>query len=193
MADKVAETVRELYADNIGDDVSIVVIKVRRKLVVTVLTGPPADKSEDESIISRFVRRTGQLVVCGGTTAKMVSRYIGKPLEVDLKTITPEVPATARIEGMDLVTEGILTLTHVSELIRAGTRKEDVKFHTDGASELLRLFLDVDQVHFLVGRGVNPAHQNPELPQQLEIRLAVVREISDELRKRDKEVSIELV
>ena len=193
MADKVAETVRELYADNVGDDVSVVVIKVRRKLVVTVLTGPPADRSEDEAIISRFVRRTGRLVVCGGTTAKIVSRYLGKPLEVDLNTMTQDVPATARIEGMYLVTEGILTLTHVSELIRAETNKEDLKFHTDGASELLRLFLDVDQVHFLVGRGVNPAHQNPELPQQLEIRLAVVREISDELRKRGKEVDIELV
>ncbi len=193
LAEKIAGTVSELYADSPGDDVSIVVIKVRRKLVATVLTGPPAKKSEDEALVSQFIRRAGRLAVCGGTTAKIVSRYIGQPLEVDLKTMTPDVPAIARIEGMDIVTEGILTLTQVSELLRTGIRKEDVRFRTDGAAELIRLFLEVDHVQFLVGRGVNPAHQNPELPQHLEIRLAVVREIAEELRKRGKEVNIESV
>ena len=193
LADKVAETVRELYADAPGDDVSVVVIKVRRKLVATVLTGPPAERSEDEALVSRFVRRAGRLAVCGGTTAKIVSRYLGQPLEVDLKTMTPDVPAVARIEGVDLVTEGILTLTQVNRLLQSGVQKETVWFRTDGAAELVRLFLDVDHVHFLVGKAVNPAHQNPELPRQLEIRLAVVREIADELRKRGKEVSIESV
>jgi hypothetical protein len=193
LAEKVADVVSDLYADSPGDDVSVVVIKVRRKLVATVLTGPPAEKSEDEALVSQFIRRAGRLAVCGGTTAKIVSRYLGQPLEVDLKTMTPDVPAIARIEGMDIVTEGILTLTQVSELLRSGTLKEDVRFRTDGAAELIRLFLDVDHVHFLVGRGVNPAHQNPELPQQLEIRLAVVREIAEELRNRGKEVSIKSV
>jgi len=193
LAEKVTGVVSELYADSPGDDVSVVVIKVRRKLVVTVLTGPPAEKSEDETLVSQFIGRAGLLAVCGGTTAKIVSRYLGQPLEVDLKTMTPEVPAIASIEGIDLVTEGILTLTHVSELLRSGTLKKDVRFRTDGAAKLIRLFLDVDHVHFLVGQGVNPAHQNPEHPKQLEIRLAVVREIAEELHKRGKEVSIESV
>jgi hypothetical protein len=94
---------------------------------------------------------------------------------------------------LDLVTEGILTLTRASEILRSGATKEEIRFQTDGATELVRLFLDVDHVHFLVGQAVNPAHQNPELPHQLEIRLAVVREIAEELRKRGKEVSIESV
>ena len=193
LAEKVAGVVSDLYADSPGDDVSVAVIKVRRKLIATVLTGPPAEKSEDEALVSKFIRRAGRLAVCGGTTAKIVSRYMGQPLEVDLETMTPDVPAIAHIEGMDIVTEGILTLTQVSELLRSGTLKEDVRFRTDGAAELIRLFLDVDHVHFLVGRGVNPAHQNPELPKQLEIRLAVVREIAEELRNRGKEVIIESV
>ena len=193
LAEKVTETVRELYADAPGDDVSVVVIKVRRKLAASVLTGPPAEKNKDEAFVSRFIRRAGRLVVCGGTTAKIVSHHLGKPLEVDLKTMTQEVPAIARIEGVDLITEGILTLTKVSELLRSGAKKEEMRFHTDGATELVRLFLDVDHVHFFVGQAVNPAHQNPDLPHQLEIRLAVVREIAEELRKRGKEVSIESV
>lgn len=193
LADRIAKTVSELYENMPGDDVSVVVIKVRRKKVATVLTGPPAEKCKDEALVSKFVRCAGQIVVCGGTTAKIVSRYLGQPLEVDMKTITPDVPAIAHIEGVNLVTEGIITLTQVSGILQSGARKEDVRFRTDGAAELVRLFLDVDHVNFLVGKAVNPAHQNPELPHQLEIRLSVVREIAEELRKRGKEVNIESV
>ncbi len=105
----------------------------------------------------------------------------------------PDVPPLARVKGVDLTTEGILTLTKANNLLHSGADKETVKFHTDGASALVRLCLDVDHIHFIVGLGVNPAHQNPDLPRQLGMKLAVVREIADELRKRGKEVTIETV
>lgn len=193
VADKLGETVNELYADAPGDDVSIVVIKVRQKQVATVLTGPPADENSDEPLVARFVRRAGRHAVCGGTTAKIVSRYLGQPLEVDLKTMTADVPPSARLKGMDLVSEGMLTVTHVNELLRSGAKKETVKFQANGAADLLRLLLDVDHVHFIVGQAVNPAHQNPDLPHQLGIRLTVVREVAEELRKRGTEATIETV
>ena len=104
-----------------------------------------------------------------------------------------DVPPLAKMKGIDLATEGILTLTKVNDLLHSGANKDTVKFHTDGASELVRLCLDVDHIHFVVGLGVNPAHQNPDLPRQLGMKLAVVREIAEELRKRDKEITIETV
>jgi hypothetical protein len=193
LAEKISETVRELYAGAPGDDVSIVVIKVRHKLVATVFTGPPADKSLDEKIISQFIKRSGRLAVCGGTTAKIVARHIGQPLEVDLKTITDDVPPMGQLEGIDLVSEGILTLTRASELLRSGVKKRDVRFQTDGASNLIRMLLSVDHVHFIIGQAVNPAHQNPDLPHQLGIRHMVVQEIGEELEERGKEVTYETV
>ena len=193
LADKLAETVGELYAGTPGDDVSIVVIKARRKRVATVLTGPAADRSADEALVSRFMKRGGQHIVCGGTTAKIVSRQLGQPLEVDLDTMKPDVPALGRMANMDLVTEGILTLTRVKELLHSGTGKAAVQFQTDGAAALLRSLLDVDHVHFIVGMAKNPAHQNPDLPVELGIKLAVAREIAEDLRKRGIEVSIESV
>ena len=193
LADRVASAVLALYAGAPGDDVSIAVIKVRQKQPATVLTGPPSNQCKDETLVSRFAKCPGHLAVCGGTTAKIVARYLGQPLEVDLRTMTSEVPAMARIEGVDVVTEGILTLTRTHELLQSGAQKETVKFATDGAAALLRLLLDVDQVHFLVGEAVNPAHQNPDLPRQLDIRLAEVREIAGELRKRGKDVTVEQV
>lgn len=191
LAGKVAEAVGELYADRPGDDVSIVVIKVRHKRVANVLTGPPSRRESDGEWVKHFTRRLGQLVVCGGTTAKIVARQMGQALEVDLATITAEVPPIARLPGVDLVTEGILTLTRVRDLLAAGTDRTAVRFQVDGASSLLRLLLAVDHVHFLVGRAVNPAHQNPDLPHQLGIRVGVVREIAEELRRRGTEVTVE--
>jgi len=194
LADKLAQAVWDLYCSKPGDDVSVVVIKARQKLVATVLTGPPADKSADEAIVTRFRQCPGFLAVCGGTTAKIVARYLGgKPLEVDLATAKPDVPPLARVEGVDLTTEGILTLTKTNDLLHSGADKETVKFDTDGSSALVRLCLDVDHIHFMVGLSVNPAHQNPDLPRQLGMKLAVIREIAEELRKRDKEVTIETI
>lgn len=194
LADRLAQAVWDLYCNKPGDDVSVVVIKVRHKLLATVLTGPPTDKRADREVVAKFTQRPGSLAVCGGTTAKIVARYLGgKSLEVDLATMKPDVPPLARLEGVDLTTEGILTLTKTNDLIRSGADKETVKFGIDGASSLIRLCLDVDHIHFIVGRSVNPAHQNPDLPGQLGMKLAVVRGIAEELRNRGKEVTIETV
>jgi hypothetical protein len=194
LADKLTQAVWDLYCGKPGDDVSVAVIKVRHKLTATVFTGPPVDKSADKAVVASFTQRPGFLAVCGGTTAKIVARYLGaKSLEVDLSTMKPDVPPLARIEGVDLATEGILTLTRVNDLLHSGASKDSVKFDTDGASALVRLCLDVDHIHFIVGLGVNPAHQNPDLPGQLVMKLAVVRTIGEELRKRGKEVTIDTV
>lgn len=194
LAGKLAQAVEDLYCGKPGDDVSVAVIKVRHKLMATFLTGPPVNKEDDEEIVKRFKQRTGFLAVCGGTTAKIVARYLGgRPLDVDLATMKPDVPPLAKLEGIDLTTEGILTLSRANDLLRSGANKETVKFSTDGASALIRLCLDVDHIHFIVGLSVNPAHQNPELPRQLGMKLVVVREIADELRRRGKEVSIETI
>jgi hypothetical protein len=193
LADKVAESVSELYLGKPGDDVSIVVIKVRHKQVATVFTGPPAKRDVETELIHRLVSRVGKLVVCGGTTAKIVARHVGQPLEVDLSTSTADVPPIARLKGVDLVTEGILTLTQVRDSLREGADRRTVQYRNDGAASLLRILLDVDHTHFIVGQAVNPAHQNPDLPHQLGIRMTVVREIAAELRLRGKEVTFEVI
>ena len=193
LAGKIAETVGELYAGKPGDDVSVLVLKVRTKAELTIMTGPPAERARDGEWLDSFLKRPGKHAVCGGTTAKIVSLLMGSPMEVDLGTMTVDVPPLARIEGLELVSEGILTLTRVSNLLKQGIQKAGIRFQNDGASELIRMILNVDHVHFMVGQAVNPAHQNPELPNQLGIRITVVREIAEELKKRGKEVTIETV
>lgn len=193
IVNKSIDTIRELYADNTGDDVSIIAIKVRRKLFATILTGPPSNKSLDEGIINNFINSSGKHIICGGTTAKIVSYHLGKPLDVDLNTMTHDVPPVGHINGIDLVSEGILTLTKVNELLKSDIKKKNIRFKNDGASNLLRILFSVDCIRFIVGQAINPAHQNPELPNQLGIRSAIINDISEKLKKRNKEVFIEYV
>ncbi|MFC1504526.1 SpoIIE family protein phosphatase [Spirochaetota bacterium] len=193
VAEKVAETVNSLYAGPPGDDVSIVAIKVRSQYNLTILTGPPADKHMDEEVINRFMQNKGRLAVCGGTTGKIAARCLGKSLDVELDSMTKDVPPSGKIEGIDIATEGILTLTKVNAMLRKGATKKSIELQSDGASNLLRHMLEVDKIRFLIGTAINPAHQNPELPGQLGIRTTVVNEIADKLTARGKAVSIEMI
>ena len=116
LAAKLARVVEELYQGPPGDDVSIVVIKARRRRVVTIFTGPPVKEADDHRAVEALMSCRGKRVVCGGTTANIVARELGRGIDVDLATGTEEVPASGRIEGLDLVTEGTLTLTKAVEV-----------------------------------------------------------------------------
>ncbi|NQU23727.1 MAG: SpoIIE family protein phosphatase [Candidatus Nealsonbacteria bacterium] len=191
MATKLARVVGELYEGRPGDDVTIAVIKARRRRTVTIFTGPPTDREDDERIVDLLMSADGTRVVCGGTSANILARRLGKEVVVDLETSTDEVPATGRIEGIDLVTEGTLTITKVLDILRAGPPGEELKLKIDGASRLSMLLRSADEVKVLVGRAMNPAHQNPNLPRQLGLKTQVVQSLGEELRSRGKEVEIE--
>jgi hypothetical protein len=110
---------------------------------------------------------------------------------VDLETGTDEVPATGRIEEIDLVTEGTLTLTKTLEIICSDAPIDEIKLRVDGASRLAVLLREADEIQMLVGRALNPAHQNPNLPKNLGIKARVVDALGEELRRRGKEVHTE--
>jgi hypothetical protein len=191
LAEKLARVVADLYEGPPGDDVSIAVIKVRRKRILVMFTGPPVNKEDDGRVVGELMASIGKRVVCGGTSANIVARQLGRGISVDLETGTDSVPATARIEGMDLVTEGTLTISHALEIIRAELPSDELKWKVDGASRLVLMLRAADEVRVLVGGAMNPAHQNPNLPRQLGLKTQVVRAMATELRRRGKEVAIE--
>ena len=151
------------------------------------------DRTKDGELVNHFVQRTGRLVVCGGTTAQIVSRCLGAPFHMDPSTMTEEVPPIGEISGIDLVTEGMLTLTRVRDHLQSRYHDGEYIDSTDGAARLLRILMGVDQIHFLVGCAVNPVNKCPPCAGEVPVRLSVVREIAKELEKQGKEIIIESI
>jgi hypothetical protein len=173
-----------------GDDISATVVYFRKPRRTIVLSGPPYDEEKDEEYAYMLEYFDGKKVVCGGTTSNIIERELGLTCELDSTDIGKDVPATSIMEGIDLVTEGILTLTKVANLLKTGV----VEGKEDGATRLFELLLDSDEIKFVVGTKINDAHQDPTLPVDLEIRRNVVKKIARRLRRKHlKEVDIEYI
>jgi len=190
LADRLIEVVRDLYEGAPGDDVTVAVVKVRRWRLLSLFTGPPLRREDDASVVKALTSAHGKRAVCGGTAANIVSRELGRPVEVELETGTESIPPHGRIEGIDLVTEGVLTLAGALEQIREGIPESTLRLRVDGASRLAVLLLEADEIRMLVGRAINPAHQDPDLPKELGLKVQAVRALVEELRRRGKVVDI---
>ena len=186
--DDLLTLVKRLYGGKPGDDVSCVVIKIRPPRLLTVMVGPPSCPDDDDLVVNRLLSLDGEKVVCGGTTAQVVARHLDVPLKVELTTMTSDVPPVARLEGVGLCTEGMLTLMKAKRLLVDAT-PHALRAKRDGASQLARALLMADQIHFLVGRAINPAHQSPDVPPELALKGQMVEDMIDLLEKRNVQVT----
>jgi hypothetical protein len=191
------ETCWMLYGGNPGDDTTVVSVMARRPAYLDMFTGPPQNLEDDTYVIERLMRGRGKKIVCGGTAANIAARELKKELKVSLEFYDPEVPPTASIEGIDLTTEGVLTLSKTVEKLRKychsfsedGIRKEFEG--RDGASRLSRMLVEeCTHLNLWVGKTINPAHQNPDFPMDLSIKLNVIDELVSLMRELGKIVSV---
>lgn len=119
----------------------------------------------------------GRKVICGGTTANIISRLLNRAIQIDMRQqFHAKVPPSARMEGFDLVTEGTLTLGEVARLLEEGFAPEDMK--SNAAVRLANMLLDSDVVKFAVGTRINEAHQDPNIPVELDLRRNIVKRIA---------------
>lgn len=187
-----------LYMEQPGDDTTVVTVKVCMDQPCTIMVGPPSDADKDFEVVDKFFKLPGKKVVCGGTTSQIVSRISGRELNIKLDYVTPDVPPIGYIHGIDLVTEGVVTLSRAFEIIKEVSVQNN-SFDTgqklnkkDGASILARILLEeCTEARFIVGKALNPAHQNPDMPYSLGIKLGLVRNIAEVLQKSGKKVTVE--
>lgn len=185
-----------LYMESPGDDTTVAVLKVRTPNPAFVMVGPPVDKENDEKLVHELMTFEGTKIVCGGTTSQIVSRLTGRPVKTLINYISPDVPPIGEIDGIDLVTEGVITLGKTLEIMQKYEnqtvgRENALNYKSDGAHLLAQTLISkCTSVKFVVGRALNPAHQNPELPFDLAIKLRLVKDIADCLRRLDKEVEV---
>ena len=185
----------KLYGFEPGDDATACVVRIRKRVPMNLLFGPPFNRDDAERMMSLFFSKEGKHIVCGGTTSSIVSKYLGKPLRASLSFARSDVPPTAEIEGVDLVTEGVITINKVVEYAKdylgENRHYEEWCFQRDGASQISRLlFEEATDINFYVGRAINPAHQNPDLPINFNIKMQLVEELSKSLRKMGKRIKV---
>lgn len=190
-ATEVTTLVNKLYDGRPGDDASVVFLRARHPRFLSLMIGPPQDRRDDGAAVRRLMSGSGKRAVCGGTTGNIVARELDKAIRVNLASMTPKLPPTATIEGIDLVSEGMLTLSYAAELIRSGERERDMRSRRDGASRLAALLLEGDHLRVIVGRALNPAHQSPEVPLNLGLKNKVVQDMVRVLEQRGKTVTVE--
>lgn len=190
----VAKIIKEAKTKEIGevagDDMSCIVVYFRKPRKLLLLSGPPFDKNKDAEIADIFEKYVWKKVICGGTSANIIERELNLKSRIDTSTIDKEIPAASIMDEVDLVTEGIITLTKVAQILEEGVLP--TKKHA--ATKLANLLLDSDIIDFIVGTRVNNAHQDPNLPVELEIRRNIIKRINNVLKEKYlKETSMRFI
>ena len=162
---------------------------------MNILFGPPSNRNDCNRMMSLFFSKEGKHIICGGTTSSIAAKYLRKPLRPSLNFERSDIPPIAKLEGVDLVTEGVITVNKVLEYAKDYLDKnesyEQWGFKHDGASLISRLlFEEATDINFYVGRAVNPAHQNPDLPINFNIKMNLVEELSTCLKQMGKRIKV---
>ena len=185
----------KLYGNQPGDDATACVVRVRKREPMNLLFGPPSNRDDCNRMMSLFFSKEGKHIICGGTTSSIAAKYLGKPLKASLNFERSDVPPIAELEGVDLVTEGVITVNKVLEYARDYLENNEAyeqwSYKRDGASLISRLlFEEATDINFYVGRAINPAHQNPDLPINFSIKMNLVEELTKCLQRMGKKVKV---
>lgn len=186
IANSVADTAMGFWHDRPGDDGTVLCAKYRRAQHAAVMTGPPMDRALVPRMIRDFLASKGKKIACGGTTSHILADHLGQELVPDERYIDTDLPPIAKLQGLDLVTEGILTLSRATEYLTKGRPEGRV----DAATELLDQLAPADGVTFLIGTARNPAHQNTGLPDSIFLRRTVVENLATQLEFQGKETEL---
>jgi hypothetical protein len=164
------------------DDTSCAVIYFRDPRKLLVCTGPPYEEVNDAKLAEAVRNFEGKKILCGATTGDIISRELGAPIIDSFEFDDPDLPPVSFMEGIDLITEGILTLGKVAQILKDYSQK--YKLNKGPADQIVRLLLESDEIHFIIGTRINIAHQDPSLPVELEIRRTVVKRIARLLEEK---------
>ena len=186
----------DLYGGEPKDDTTVCTIKIRQRKPVNLMIGPPAVPEDLEKMMSLFFGKRGSRIVCGGTTSTLAAEYLDEKLDTSKPVyVDPDIPPVAKIKGVDIVTEGVITMNRVLEYAQSyledNARYSDWFNKEDGASQIARmLFEQATDINFYVGRAVNPAHQNPSLPIGFNIKMRLIEELSTCLKEMGKNIKV---
>ena len=197
LAVMLSQACSELYEEKPGDDTTVAVARVIERRIVNIFTGPPAKKEDDERLMHDFMHTEGKKVVAGGTSANIAARVLRKEIVTKADTSSPDVPPMASIDGIDLVTEGVITLGKSLKLLKKYVRDEfDTEFFDEldadnGASRLAKLLIEeCTELNLFVGTAVNAAHKETALNFDLSMRQNLVEQLVRTAEEMGKTVKV---
>ena len=195
MAASILSTVKTLDMDAMHDDTTVVVARLRERCPVNIMIGPPERKDDDLSTMRLFFGKEGKHIVCGGTTGKAVAEYLGVKVRTLPGSGTEEVPPMSEIHGVDLATEGVVTINATMERIKAyladGMYTLELARMKDGASRLALILLEeATEINVLFGNAINLAQQDGDFG--FERKLQLVQELRDMLTMAGKTVKMSI-
>lgn len=164
------------------DDTSCAVVYFREPRKLILCSGPPMETDKDSELARILHEFQGKKIICGGTTGDIIKRELNLAVVDGQEQDDPELPPISFMEGVDLYTEGILTLSKVNEVLKKFNNS--TKLDKGPADQIVKLFLESDDILFLVGTKINESHQDPNLPVELEIRRTVIRRIERILEEK---------
>ena len=196
LAAALSQAVKELYMDKPGDDSTVMVARISPRQVVNMFAGPPKNKDDDPKMVRDFMTSSGKKLICGGSSANIVARVLNRSIETSLNYVDPLIPPIATIQGIDLVTEGVLTLSRTVEILQEYLDHETDSFYfkkldeKNGAAMLAKILLEeCTTLNLFIGTAINPAHQNPGLPSDLSIKLKLIDKLCGLMERLGKRVT----
>lgn len=192
----IVDECNKLYEGEPGDDTTVAAVRIRERAPVNLLFGPPADPKDCTKMMTLFFSKEGKKIVCGGTTSKIAADYLHEPITTSLDYGSdPDIPPVGHVKGIDLVTEGVITMSRVVQYAKEFLNNSDLQnmwsLQTDGASLIAQMLFEyATDINFFVGKAINPAHQNPDLPITFGIKIQIVHELTDCLEKMGKQVKV---
>ncbi len=197
LAAMLSQACDDLYIQKPGDDTTVAVARVIERKVVNLFTGPPKSKEDDEKLMYDFMHMEGKKVVSGGTSSNIASRILHREIITKVDRNNPDVPPMSSIEGLDLVTEGVLTMGRSLKLLRQYENDEfDVEFFDEldaenGASKLAKMLIEeCTELNLFVGTAINEAHQESDLTFDLSLRMNLVEQLKSVVEKMGKTVTV---
>jgi hypothetical protein len=195
LAASLSQAVNELYLDKPGDDSTDLLLRITPRSVVNLFSGPPVRQEDDGRMVHDFMTSVGKRIICGGTSANIAARVLNRTIETSISYTEPDLPPIGKIDGIDLVTEGVLTLSKTVEILKRYLfREADSDYFRDldepnGAAMVAKILLeDCTNLNVFIGKAINPAHQNPGLPADLSIKIKLIEELCEIMQQLGKKV-----
>ena len=192
----IVDECNKLYEGEPGDDTTVAAGRSRPRAPGHLLFRPPADPKDCTKMMTLFFSKEGKKIVCGGTTSKIAADYLHEPITTSLDYGSdPDIPPVGHVKGIDLVTEGVITMSRVVQYAKEFLNNSDLQnmwsLQTDGASLIAQMLFEyATDINFFVGKAINPAHQNPDLPITFGIKIQIVHELTECLEKMGKQVKV---